>query len=108
MRLIKEITEHIHEEMEGICSYIKFASKIKSENEYIFDTLLEIIPQEIKHVEIWHDVAVREINKMKTSFAAQGKEVPAYMLEMWQDEHEEYIEKMANIRYKLDLLKKPY
>lgn len=108
MKLIKEITEHIHEEMEGICGYIKFAHKVKGENEYIFDTLMEIIPQEIKHVEMWHEVAIREINKAKTALAAQGKEAPEYMLEFWQEEHEEYVEEMAKIRYKLELLKKSY
>lgn len=108
MKLIKEITEHIKEEMEGVCDYIKFANKVKGENEYIFGILLEVIPQEIKHVEIWHEAAVREINKTKNTLVAEGKEIPAYMLDMWQEEHEKYIEDMAKIKYKLDLLKKTY
>ena len=40
MKLIKEITEHIEEEMDGICSYIKFANEVKGHNEHIFDILM--------------------------------------------------------------------
>lgn len=105
MRLIKEITEHIEEEMDGICSYIKFANEIKGHNEHIFDILMTVIPQEIKHVEIWHDAAVKEINKIKETFISQGKEIPPYMLELWNDEHIDYMEEMAKIRYKLEMLK---
>lgn len=105
MKLIKAITAHIDEEMEGVCSYIKFASEVKGHNEYIFDTLMTIIPQEIKHIEIWHDAAVREINKTKETFKAQGKEIPVYMLDMWNEEHAEYLEEMAKIKYKLEILK---
>ena len=105
MKLIKAITEHIEEEMDGICSYIKFANEVKDHNEHIFDVLMTIIPQELKHVEIWHDAAIREINKIKDVFIAQGKEIPSYMLEMWQEEHEEYLEEMAKIKYKLEILK---
>lgn len=105
MRIIKAITEHIKEEMDGVCGYIKFASEVKGHNEYIFDTLMVIIPQEIKHIEMWHDAAVKEINKTKELFKSQSKEVPTYMLEMWNDEHQEYIEEMAKIKYKLEILK---
>ena len=105
MKIIKEITEHIHEEMEGVCDYIKFAGKVKGENDYVFETLMEIIPQEIKHIELWHNVAIHEINKMKDFLKSQGKEVPPYMLEMWQDEHKDYIEDMAKIKYKIEVLK---
>ena len=106
MRIIKEITERINEEMEGVCDYIKLANHVKGNNDYIFNTIMEIIPQEMKHIEMWHEAAVREINKAKEEMARQGKEIPPLMLEMWQDEHEDYVEKMAKIKYKLDMLKR--
>lgn len=106
MRIIKEITEHINEEMEGVEDYIKFASQVKGNNDVVFSTLMEIIPQELEHIELWHNAAVREINKVKTALAQQGKEVPPYMLEMWQDEHQDYIEDMAKIKYKVEMLKR--
>ena len=105
MKIIKEITEHIKEEMEGVEDYIKFASKVKGEDEIVFDDLMTIIPQEIKHIEIWHEVAVKEIAKEREHLKIQGKEIPPYMLEMWQDEHEHYIEHMGKIKYKIELLK---
>lgn len=105
MRIIKQITEHINEEMDGVCDYIKFANQVKGENPYIYDTIMEIIPQEVKHIEMWHEVAVKEINKTKERLRSQGQEIPTYMLEMWQDEHEKYVEDMARIKYKIDMLK---
>jgi hypothetical protein len=105
MRIIKEITERIKEEMEGVRDYIKFANHVKGNNENVFNTIMEIIPQEIKHIEMWHDAAVREINRTKEEMSKQGKEVSPIMLEMWQDEHEDYVEEMSKIRYKIDMLK---
>jgi hypothetical protein len=106
MKIIKEIAEHIEEEMDGICEYIRFANKAKAEHDYVYDVLMEIIPQEVKHVEMLHDAAVREIERARSKLSVQGKEIPPYMLEMWQEEHEEYIDKMAEIRYKIDILKR--
>lgn len=106
MKIIKEITEHIEEEMEGICEYIKFASKVKSEHQYLYDTIASIIPQEVKHVEMLHESVVREINKMRERLKMEGKEIPEFMLEMWNDEHEDYIEKMSKIKFKLEMLNK--
>ena len=105
MKIIKEITEHIEEEMEGICEYIKFGSKVKHDNEYLYDAIITIIPQEIKHIEMLHDAVVREINKEREHLKMQGKEIPAFMLDIWNDEHEEYVEKMAKIKYKFETLK---
>ena len=50
--------------------------------------------------------AVKEIEKARAKLSAEGKEIPAFMLEMWRAEHEDYIDKMAEIRYKIDILKK--
>ena len=105
MKIIKEITEHIKEEMDGVCDYIKFANEVKGEDEIIFDALMTIIPQEIKHIEIWHDVAVKEISKIKQKLANDGKEIPEYMIDAWKDEHNKYIEDMSKIKYKLEILK---
>lgn len=106
MRIIRDITGYIDEEMDGVCEYIKFASAVKGHNDAVFNTVMEIIPQELEHIELWHNVAVREISKMKAMLAQQGKEVPPYMLEMWQDEHSKYVEDMAKIKYKIEVLKR--
>ena len=105
MKIIKEITEHIEEEMEGINEYIHFAGKVKHEHEYLYDAIITIIPQEIKHIEMLHESVVREINKERERLKSQGKEIPAFMLETWNDEHEEYVEEMAKIKYKFETLK---
>ena len=105
MKIIKEITEHIDEELDGICEYIKFASKVKHEHEYLYNAIITIIPEEIKHIEMLHESVVREINKMRERLKAQGKEIPAYMLDIWNDSHAEYVEEMAKLKYKFETLK---
>ena len=75
---------------------------IKSNNK---DAIITIIPQEIKHIEMLHESVVKEINKEREHLKSQGKEIPAFMLETWQEEHEEYVEEMAKIKYKFETLK---
>lgn len=106
MKIIKHIVEFIDEEMDGVCDYIKFAEKHKGTEDGAYTMVLEIINQEIKHIEMWHEFAVKEIMKMRVAMKQSGKEVPPYMLEMWEEEHEKYTERMWKIRYKLDMLKK--
>lgn len=53
-----------------------------------------------------HELAVKEIEKARADLKAKGIEVPAYMMEMWEDEHQGYVEKMAKIKYEIELAKR--
>lgn len=37
---------------------------------------------------------------------AKGQVIPKYMLDQWNEEHEEYVEKMAKLKYELEMVKK--
>ena len=45
------------------------------------------------------------IVQKRERLTAQGKEIPEYMLDMWQDSHAEYVEEMAKLKYKFEMLK---
>lgn len=106
MKEIKHLIDFIDEEMDGVKDYIKYASKVKGIDDITYSTIMEIIPQEVRHIELLHDTAVKEIEKAQSELKAKGKDIPEYMLDMWQEEHEDYIECMANLKYKIEMLKR--
>lgn len=106
MREIKEIIAFIDDEIEGANEYIKYAVKMKGVNDLAYQTALRLAAIEMEHADSWHTVAVKAIEAKRAEMKAKGQTVPAYMLEMWDDEHEEYVEKVAKLKYKLEIAKK--
>lgn len=106
MKEIKKIADFIEKETDGVNNYIKYACKVKGVDEVLFNTLLEIIPQELKHIELLHDTAIKELDKAKSSLKSQDKEIPDYMLELWEESHNNYIEHLSLLKYKFELLKR--
>lgn len=60
----------------------------------------------MEHALFWHDVAVAEIEAQRKDMLAKGQVIPQYMLDQWNEEHEEYVEKMAKLKYELEMVKK--
>lgn len=106
MKKIMKISEYIKEEMEDAEKYIKKAAKCKGIDDALAETAIEIAAQEIKHAEMWHELAVKEIAITRAQMKEKGEAVPAFMIEIWEDKHAEYIEAMARIKHELDLVKK--
>lgn len=102
MKEIKEIVEYIDDEMHDVKKYIKLALRYKGEDDMLFNTYIKLAKSEMEHAMWLHESAVAEINKAKS----QNKVAPEYMLEIWNKEHEEYIEKMAKYKYELELASK--
>lgn len=50
--------------------------------------------------------AVKAIEAKRAEMKAKGQEVPAYMQTMWDEEHAEYVEKVAKLKYALETAKK--
>lgn len=106
MREIKEIIEFIDDEIDGAKEYIHYAVKMKGVDDLAYQTALRLATQELEHVDAWHTVAVEAIKAKRAAMKAAGQEVPAYMQTMWDDEHKEYVENVAKLKYKLDIAKK--
>lgn len=106
MKQIKDIIAFIDDEIDGADEYIKYAVKMKGVDDLAYQTALRLATQEMEHVDAWHTVAVKAIEAKRAEIKAKGQEVPAYMQEMWDDEHAEYVEKVAKLKYKLETAKK--
>ena len=106
MREIKKLIEFIDDEIEGAEDYICYAMKMKGVDDLAYQTALRLATQEMEHVDAWHTVAVEAIKAKRAEMKAKGQEVPSYMQEMWDEEHEEYVEKVSKLRYKLEIARK--
>lgn len=106
MKEIKDIIAFIDDEIDGACEYIKYAVKMKGVDDLAYQTALRLAATEMEHVDAWHAVAVKAIEAKRAEMKMRGQQVPAYMQAMWDDEHAEYLEKVAKLKYKLETAKK--
>lgn len=99
MKIIKEIVERIHEELEDSESYAKSALQYKTIDKALSDTYVQLSMQELEHVDKLH-MQVARIIKSCT------KEVPEGMQAVWNWEHQRMIEKVAKIKILIEIIKK--
>lgn len=94
MKLIKELTEMIEEEIEGAEEYVKEAIKLKHEHPSLAKTLYDISNQEMSHIDMLHSEVVKLIEEHRRTHG----EPPAPMMAVYQYLHERHIDKVNNIR----------
>ena len=95
MKEIKDLTKQIKEELHGAKNYAKMAVAAKESGQAANGKMYyDMANDEIKHAMNIHGIAVKMIEEKKKTVTS-----PQYMLDMWNDEHEEYLEKMAKIKY---------
>lgn len=102
MKIIKEIVEYIHEELEGSEDYAKKATQYKADDRALADTYSMMAAQELEHVDKLHAQVVRIIK----AYQATGKEAPASMKAVWDWEHEQAMDKVAKIKMLLEMYRK--
>jgi Mn-containing catalase len=94
MKLIKELTEMIEEEIDGAEEYVKEAIKLKHEHPSLAKTLYDISNQEMSHIDMLHSEVVKLIEEHRRTHG----EPPAPMMAVYQYLHERHIDKVNNIR----------
>ena len=94
MKLIKELTERIEEEIDGAEEYVKEAIKLKHEHPSLAKTLYDISNQEMSHIDMLHAEVVKLIEEHRRTH----DEPPAPMMAVYQYLHERHIDKVNNIR----------
>lgn len=102
MKIIKEIIEAIHEELEGAENYAKKATQYKMDDKALADNYSMMAAQELEHVDKLHAQVVRIIK----AHQAAGKEVPVSMRAVWDWEHENAMDKVAKIKMLLEMYRK--
>lgn len=97
MREIKDMAKQIHEELHGAKEYAIQATAYKEAgNMTAGKAYFEMANDEIKHAMNIHGIVVKMIEEKRKTVTP-----PQYMLDMWNEEHEEYMEEMAKVKYML-------
>ena len=94
MKLIKELTERIEEEIDGAEEYVKEAIKLKHEHPSLAKTLYDISTQEMSHIDMLHTEVVKLIEEHRRTHG----EPPAPMVAVYQYLHERHIDKVNTIK----------
>ena len=102
MKLIKKLIHNINEELHDAEKYIDCALVHKHDGTDLDALFTKLAAAELDHATWLHEAVVKEIDKVKNSMHS----IPEIMTELWNEMHEEYIEKFAILRHKLDLARK--
>ena len=94
MKIIKELSEMIEEELDGAENYARCALKHKEDSPALSNVFYEISTQEMRHVHMLHDEVVKLI---KTHREKHG-EPPAAMMAVYEYVHKKHIDKLAEAK----------
>lgn len=100
MQKIKDLAEHIKEELCDAQHYAEdyIDKKVNGETS-MASKYKEMATEELKHAGYLHDYVVEEIKKIQ----AAGVKPPAEMLDKWESEHRQYVDKAAWVKQMLTL-----
>lgn len=99
MRQIKKMAEQIRDELHDVDKYIKCAIANKAEYPKIAQNYYDMAQDEMTHAQMLHSGVMILIDEIKD----KKSEIPPFMLELWEEEHQHYIDKAAKLKHKLSL-----
>lgn len=91
MKMIKELSDRIKEELEGVEDYAALASRYRGLNDTLSALYGEIAAQEMTHVDKLHGKAMEII----AAWRKDHGEPPRQMAMLWEHEHKRMIQRMA-------------
>lgn len=94
MKLIKELSEMIEEEVEGACDYAKDALKYRESDPILAKTFYDLAGVELQHVSLLHDQVTRIIEQHRREHG----EPPVAMQAVYDYLHDRQIEKVNKVR----------
>lgn len=94
MRIIKKLAGQIDDEIGDAMKYARCAANYKDSEPDLSRLYADLSEQELKHMSRLHDAVVGIINRIQ----AEGTEIPAGMMEMYEFLHERAIEHAAEVR----------
>ena len=93
MRIIKEMVDHISEEIEGAHTYAEKYIEAKASGSSRASAYRQMALDELSHAERIHEFAVQDIEKISAVSPP-----PVAMEERWKHEHKKYVEDVAKIK----------
>lgn len=94
MKIIKELSDMIEEELDGAEDYAKMAVHYKSEHPSLAATFYEISLQEMRHVTMLHDEVVKQIK----SYREKHGDPPPAMQAIYDWQHNKQIEESKEVK----------
>lgn len=101
MEIIKRLTERIHEEIEDMEGYAKFAIEVKETYPMLAHTLYSIALQEEEHQAKIHEQVVKIIEQYRRDHGAP----PPEMMAVYNFLHGKAIEELAEARRYIEIYK---
>jgi ferritin len=100
MTYIKKLAEQIKDEIESAMTYAEKSLYLKAKDETSLASKYKSMAEdELSHAMTIHTEAVQEIEKLSKVYPNP----PIEMMEKWEHEHKEFIEKVAQIRHLLSM-----
>lgn len=94
MKLIRDLSEEIEDELDGAEKYVIMAMEIKEEHPVLAKTLFDISTDEMRHVDLLHAEVVKLIEEHRRKHG----EPPASMMAVYDYLHKKHIEKANKIK----------
>ena len=89
MKIIKELSEYIEEEIEDSCKYGRRANELKDTDRQLAEVFYQLSVDEMRHMTMLHTEVVRMIEQ----YRKEDGEPPASMLAVYDYLHKRHIEK---------------
>lgn len=94
MKIIKELSEQISDEIDGAKCYAKMALKYKDSQPAAAKLLYTLSEEEMGHVNRLHDA----VAKIITEYRAKSGEPPEAMMAVYEYLHDKQIEKTTEVK----------
>lgn len=94
MKVIRELSDMIEDEIDGAKNYIKKALEWKDDHKQLADTLCNISTEEMGHIERLH----KEVVKLIQEYRKDKGEPPADMMAVYEYLHGKHIDKVKEIK----------
>lgn len=94
MKIIKELSEMIEEELDGAEQYAKMAVALREEHPSLAKAFYEISTEEMRHVDMLHT----EVTHLIEAHRKEHGEPPAPMMAVYEFLHGRHIEKANSVR----------
>lgn len=94
MKIIKDLSDMIADELEGAEHYAKYAIKHKIDHPGLASALYDISKQEMHHVNILHD----EVVKIIKEYREKHGDPPEAMQAIYDWQHEKHIDEAKEVK----------